>query len=391
MNLHSEVKKFDEPIKIVGAGPASLTAAINLANAGVEVEVYEKQSDVGLRFNGDFQGIENWSTKVDALQFFRSIGLSINFLCKPFNEYEFYGPSMKSYKIRTSRPLFYLVERGENVVSLDNGLKKLAIEAGVKFIWNKKVDKVSGNMIVGTGPAAADVIAKGIVFQTSYPNTCLGFLDNRLAQKGYAYLLVNQGKATFATVLFEDFKHINSYFDRAVDTLKQVIKIDIEQQKEFGGYGNFTLNHTTEKKNKVLYVGEAAGFQDALWGFGLRYAALSGYLAAQSILHNKSYEQMCNEKIVPMMQTSFANRWLFAHLGNFGFEKALSRISETKDIIEKLYKQYNPSAFKNLVFLVARQWYRSRVVDKQCLHVDCDCIWCRHCREDYQYKEVLSN
>ena len=44
-----------ENIKIAGAGPAGLTAAINLAKAGYQVEVFEKNHDTGVRFHGDLQ------------------------------------------------------------------------------------------------------------------------------------------------------------------------------------------------------------------------------------------------------------------------------------------------------------------------------------------------
>jgi predicted flavoprotein YhiN len=47
-------------IDVVGAGPAGLVAAINLAKAGFAVTLHESASSVGHRFHGDFQGIENW-------------------------------------------------------------------------------------------------------------------------------------------------------------------------------------------------------------------------------------------------------------------------------------------------------------------------------------------
>ena len=50
-------------VKILGAGLSGLTAAINLAQIGYKVDVYEKNKDVGMRFHGDLQGLENWSKK----------------------------------------------------------------------------------------------------------------------------------------------------------------------------------------------------------------------------------------------------------------------------------------------------------------------------------------
>lgn len=380
----------DSRVHIIGVGPASLVAAINLANAGIEVEIHEQKSDVGVRFNGDFQGIENWSTDIDALEFLSSIGISINFLCEPYSIGNFYGPSLRKHVIKTSRPLFYLIKRGTKTNSLDQGLKQQAIDSGVKIKWNDRVQHARyRTTIIGTGPRAADVIAKGITFRTSHPDACFGFLNNRIAPKGYAYLLVNKGHATFSTVLYDDFQKTQIYFQQALETMKRVVDIDIKEANEFGGYGNFILNQGTNNKD-VLIIGEAAGFQDALWGFGLRYAMYSGYLAAKSILTGESYSQMCDQKIRPIMETSLANRWLFAHLGNYGYDKVLQIVSRKNDIIEPLRKQYRPSLFKGLIFQVAKLSYRSRLVDKQCMHRNCDCIWCKHCKENSEFQEALT-
>lgn len=381
----------DSRAHIIGAGPASLVSAINLAKAGIETVIHEQKSDVGVRFNGDFQGIENWSTDIDALEFLSTIGISINFLCEPYSIGKFYGPSLRERVIETSRPLFYLIKRGTDDNSLDQGLKQQAIDSCVEIIWNDKIEKVSyPTMIVGTGPRAADTIAKGIIFKTSHPDACFGFLNNRIAPKGYAYPLVNQGQATFATVLYEDFQKTHIYFQRVLETMLSVVKIDIEEPKEFDGYGNFILNQDTNKNKDVFLIGKAAGFQDALWGFGLRYAMFSGYSASKNFLTGRSYVQICDEHIRPMMETSLANRWLFAHLGNYGYGKVLDVVSKSNDIIGALRKQYNPSLFKRLIFQVAKRWYHSRLVDKQCMHKNCDCIWCIHCKESFARKEVLT-
>ncbi len=380
----------DLRVHIIGAGPASCVAAINLAKAGIAVVIHEQKSDVGSRFNGDFQGIENWSTEIDALEFLSSIGISINFLCEPYSIGNFYGPSLKKHVIKTSRPLFYLIKRGTDSNSLDQGLKQQAIDAGVKIIWNDRIQHTHyQTTIIGTGPRAADVIAKGITFKTSHPDAYFGFLNNRIAPKGYAYLLVNKGQATFATVLYEEFRKTQTYFQRALETMQSVLEIDIVEPMEFGGFGNFTLNQDTNYNEDVLLIGEAAGFQDALWGFGLRYAMLSGYLAAQSILTSKSYNQMCREEILPFMEISLANRWLFANLGNYGYDIVLNVVSKRTNIIESLRRQHKPTRFKRLVFQVAKKWYHTRLIDKQCMHKNCDCIWCRHCKETYKFEEVL--
>ena len=368
-------------ITIVGAGPAGLTAAINLANAGFETTVYEQNQNAGLRFNGDFQGLENWSDEDDTLQILNQIGIKINFLCHPYsgNDGLFYGPKLEKVKVKTSRPLFYLIERGSNPNSLDQGLRKQAEELGVKILWGKKLESVDDSKaILGTGPKAADAIAKGMVFRTPLDDIFIGFIDDKIAPKAYAYLLVNDGKATFATCMFEDFQNEKIYYERALRALNTVIDIDINEPEEFGGFVNFFNEPKISKDNRILYVGENAGFQDALWGFGIKYAMLSGYYAAESIINNQDYKKLCEINLLPKLKTSLANRWLFAHLYNPGYTFILNKLKTMDDVIPALKKHYNTSMSKKLVYQIAKRWYKTRLIDKQCMHENCDCVWCRH-------------
>ena len=368
-------------ITIVGAGPAGLTAAINLANAGFETTVYEQNQNAGLRFNGDFQGLENWLDEDDTLQILNRIGIKINFLCHPYsgNDGLFYGPKLEKVKVKTSRPLFYLIERGSNPNSLDQGLRKQAEELGVKILWGKKLESVDDSKaILGTGPKAADAIAKGMVFRTPLDDIFIGFIDDKIAPKAYAYLLVNDGKATFATCMFEDFQNEKIYYERALRALNTVIDIDINEPEEFGGFVNFFNEPKISKDNRILYVGENAGFQDALWGFGIKYAMLSGYYAAESIINNQDYKKLCEINLLPKLKTSLANRWLFAHLYNPGYTFILNKLKTMGDVIPALKKHYNTSMSKKLVYQIAKRWYKTRLIDKQCMHENCDCVWCRH-------------
>lgn len=384
LNLNSLSMNVNKTITIVGAGPGGLTAAMNLVRNGYEVNLYEQNDDAGLRFNGDFQGLENWSDDEDTLKILNRLGIKVNFLCHPYfgEDCYFIGPNKKRVQVKTSRPLFYLVERGTSQSaeggSLDQGLKRQAEEAGVNILWKQKLDSVKDDFaIVGTGPKAADAIAKGIVFKTSHENICLGFVDNRIAPKAYAYLLVNNGKATFGTCMFEDFRNERMYFDRALEVLNSSINIDINDAKEFGGFANF-FNEPIVAKNNILYIGENAGFQDALWGFGIKYAMLSGYYAAQSIINNQDYTELCKKYLYPKFRTSLANRWLYAHLSNAGYSIMFNAMARLDDVIPALRKHYNTSQSKRLFYKIAKRWYKTRLIDKQCMHKNCDCVWCRH-------------
>ena len=74
----------NEPIQIVGAGPAGLAAAITLSKADRQVVVHEARSEVGYRFQSDLQGLENWTTEQDVLAMLAELGIApTGFDCLP--------------------------------------------------------------------------------------------------------------------------------------------------------------------------------------------------------------------------------------------------------------------------------------------------------------------
>ena len=48
------------------------------------------------------------------------------------------------------------------------------------------------------------------------------------------------------------------------------------------------------------------------------------------------------------------------------------------DVIPTLRKHYNTSISKKIIYPIAQRWYKTRLIDKQCMHEHCDCVWCRH-------------
>ncbi|MCB2141355.1 NAD(P)/FAD-dependent oxidoreductase [bacterium] len=371
-----------QPIQIVGTGPAGLTAAIFLARHGRSVTVHDRSHRVGSRFGGDFQGLQNWVWRDDTLEVLRSLGIEVLFRCIPFKRMTAAVGQVGPVEISTDRPLFYLVERGEGPNSLDTGLRLQAEALGVHFNWGAQIDRIeNGYVIDASGPQAADIIAKGIVFETDHADTCMALIDNGLAPKGYAYLLIHEGQGTLATCIFEQFARASEYYDRTLARFHELTSLNINNPVEFGGYGNFDLHPRLTQGGRILHVGEAAGFQDYLWGFGMHYAMLSGYLAARSVIEDKSYEELCGEHILPMMRTSLVNRWLFSKFAPSGFPRILRQMkTDSRRAFAFLHEQYQPTWWKDLIYPAVARRYRTRLTDKSCMHQDCDCIWCRKCR-----------
>ena len=367
---------MDEEIKIAGAGPAGMTAAVNLARAGYKVTVYERHPDVGHRFHGDFQGLENWSTVRDVREELADQGIDVNFFCVPFYGGHLYGPSLEKAEITGGEPLFYLVKRGNEEGTLDQGLKEQALDAGVRFEFGHEVKKLEGRAIVGTGPKGADAIAVGLIFETDHPDVAATIFDDNLAPGGYAYLLVHEGRGTIASCMFRDYRKEKECVEKTVETFRRIYSLKMCSEREFGGFGNFFLKKSARKGEK-LYVGENAGFQDFLWGFGMRYAMTSGVLAARSIIEGTDYDRLWRRVLGPRLRTSLVNRHLFDRAGNRGYGVMVARLKGAGDVRGFLRRQYNPSFMKRLIFPLAARSYRTRVRDRCCSHDDCNCIWCR--------------
>lgn len=121
-----------KPIRILGAGPSGLTAAINLAKSDYHVEVYERGSDAGSRFKGDLEALENWSYSEDFLESLRRMNIEVNFDADPFYRIQAMNGS-RTYDVESKRPLFYMIKRGTVNGSLDQGLKKQALSLGVSL------------------------------------------------------------------------------------------------------------------------------------------------------------------------------------------------------------------------------------------------------------------
>ena len=180
-----------EAFRIVGAGPAGLAAAITLARAGRRVVVHEAAAEVGSRFQGDHQGLENWTTEKDVLDDLRERGIACNFAATPCREGVAFDAWETRYEIRSDWPLFYLIERGPGSGTLDSALLAQAQKLGVEVRFNSRVRQIEGPGILGAGPRAADAIAVGLHFETSMPGGWWVICDDDLAPQGYAQRIVH--------------------------------------------------------------------------------------------------------------------------------------------------------------------------------------------------------
>jgi len=342
-------------IHIIGAGPAGLSAAINLAINNYKVIVYEKNADVGMRFSNDFQGLENWSREEDVLTSLRNVSINTDFFYKPFYRGRFQGP-FTDMQIKLDKPFFYLIKRGSATDTLDVSLKKQALSLGVKIIFNARKEEKNGD-IIATGPKNICAIAVGVIFDTDLEDTAMVILNDTIAPKGYAYLLVAEKKATLATVLYNNFKLANQCLEKSVNKFRDILSFEIKNPKKFGGCGTFFIPKSAINKGKI-YVGEAAGFQDFLFGFGIRYAIISGYLSAKSIIEGVDYNTLWKNEFSQQLKASLSNRILYELFGHTGYDILVKKTGISKDPREFWMKLYNNSISRKFIYPFATLCFR---------------------------------
>ena len=120
-----------EPVHILGAGLSGLSAAIILSKNGYDVHVHEIRSDSGARFDGDFQGLENWTGSKDFFDEMREWGLDPDsFKSDAFSVVDLIHPDDEITQPITDGVAFRVVERGTDEHCIDQGFKRMAIEAG---------------------------------------------------------------------------------------------------------------------------------------------------------------------------------------------------------------------------------------------------------------------
>ena len=327
-------------VRILGAGPAGLSAAIILARAGKHAVVYEKNTSVGVRFNGDWQGIENWTTKTDAIQELETLGIRATFTHLPFAGIRLYNHRLSPTDIRTSgEPLYYLVRRGNDTGSFDQSLLDEALEAGAEVRFNTTLSPAEAD-IIATGPCRKPPgVVRGMTFNTDLPNGAWLTIGDELSPQGYTYLLVAGGRATLATVLFSDLGNAKQYLTKTIEAYQRLLGTTFEAGRQWTGQGNFSMPKSAVQNGRLV-AGEAAGFQDLFLGFGIRSSMLTGALAAKSLLEGTNYDSLWKARFESLMRTSKLNRLMFAKGRTLAYNvvwQMLSRSNNPARTLRRLY------------------------------------------------------
>lgn len=359
------------PVRIAGAGPAGLACAIELAIAGVPVEVHEARSVVGGRFHGGHQILACFGPRPSSADVLETLGVRRDgFESTPLHSARFLSGTDAVVSSHSRLPYALLIRRGPGDGTLDAALAQRARTAGAILHLGSRLEPADAD-IVATGPSQVDGLALELTFQTDAPQRVDVLLDRQFLPDGYAYLFVCAGRGTLGVTTLSEYRELDDRLHEAVSRFGCVEPLALREPRAARAAMSFWIPRTANFAGR-LYVGEAGGFQDYLYGLGLRAALLSGALAARALLSGDGYDRLWQAALRPRMRGSVVDRFLFEALPQGG-----ARLLDTArgaDLQRALERVHRDRIWKRLAYpWIAARWSRGK---RSCKHGALP-HWCR--------------
>jgi flavin-dependent dehydrogenase len=290
---------------IVGAGPAGLTAAINLQREGYQVTVWEKEAQIG--------GPPGWhpsvhGTPVDTKNIWNYIGIDCSTCFHNMNEIDHFivmgdqisdDPSAHRKQLGFTEGEDYVVERGGRESSLDSFLYRIALDEGVKFEFNRPlkkedIDSLPPNSILATG-LGPDVYKLLDIDFTNYMGYWTYLEVDFKDASGSAYFGAysnEYGYSCYANgiwyILLFSRKEIPK--EGLEEFNKLVKKVEGKEIKEWWRFFGRTPKKLGLFYNDLILTGTLAGFIEPALGFGITGALVSGKIAALTVIDRQKGE-----------------------------------------------------------------------------------------------------
>src|SRR5262249_47728114 len=156
------------PVRIVGGGISGLTTAIVLAQRGVDVEVFEREPALGVTHPVRLDAVENWTTSQD----FETLLARWAIDPAPFRSaasVEVCAQDGECHALRGSRPLLYVVRRGDDPRGLDQTLKRQARDLGVRMRHGCTVPREQADVWAVGAQGSGFFLDAGLTFRTNQP------------------------------------------------------------------------------------------------------------------------------------------------------------------------------------------------------------------------------
>jgi len=328
-------------IRILGAGISGLSAATLLAKEGHPVKVYEKEDHIGGRPEKNLCALRNYKGE-DVLEEAAGVGLELTPVYEIDNVVKV-SPNAE-HRIEGCG-LYYVVARGRGQESIENQLYRLARDAGAEFVFDNKEVVYPDIDIVGVGSTwvRRNIYAAGYRYSNTNieDKTMYLLYNNNVSPRGYI-CLIPDGKCTlvlsvsFDAHKFTPLRPLLDKFLRKDPRMRELLSGAVlkEVVDGYGYYSKNPIEHSID--DGKVFTGEAAGFLDASRGFGVRYAIITGALAAQSIIDCSDYISLLKERFGNEFDKNIQKRAALDRLSNENYDQILQRLGEKRSITEYL-------------------------------------------------------
>jgi len=323
-------------IDILGAGPAGLCAAINLARQGRRVKVHERRAAVGMRFCPNLQGLRYLYMPPE--DFMRKVGVRADVEFRYFPRAVICTRNRRVELDCSSGSQMPFVLRGNGPGTLDAALFSEAEKLGVEFEFNSRARESDMQIVASGSRGEPDSAALGTVFEDSdFPRDCqLVMFDDRHSPRGwYSYILpVGKDEIEFVTCVSKPYipqlAHLHA---KAMKERKEIADAIGGKRKvgSFGGSASARIPDGAFVAGKY-FVGEAAGFQDPYMGFGIAYALRSGHLAAHAILDGSDYDAAWKREFGYYLRKDAAYRFAMWMLGDSAASIVMSKYRNGQEV-----------------------------------------------------------
>ena len=138
------------------------------------------------------------------------------------------------------------------------------------------------------------------------------------------------GRGTLSVVLTRRFKDARARLADAVRAFERLGPMDMTDVHAGGGTGG-SLDAFRRPMIGPPSLGEAAGFQDYLWGFGIRHALHSGDVAARAFAGGNDYAEAAAGEIMPLIRASLRLRALYDRVGDRGDRMLIRHLATAGD------------------------------------------------------------
>ena len=319
---------------IIGTGPAGSTAARHVAAAGLNTLLIEKDT------------LPRVKTCGGAVSEYALSNLDIE-IPDYIIERECFGARIRygtcSLELEAQEMLSVLISRDK----FDHHLTKLAVDAGAYLMEGVRVKSVQtdrdfavvettagtfrSKVVIGAD-GVNSVCAKNV--RPSFTKQETGFaleaeipasneqIDDYILNKvefhfgvipkGYGWVFPKDGHFSVG------IGGISQEFSKPMDVYRDFVKglgFDCENLKPMGHFLPIGGLNRKTYANRILLVGDAAGFVDAFLGEGIAYAIVSGNLAAETVIeaHQKDdfsqdslalYQKRCMDSFLPNLKYS---------------------------------------------------------------------------------------